>query len=76
MYLDPRYQARVQQEFEESSEICLPSFLQVSRDHYYQLHKNAQLYLIYSSTHAYIHQSLAMHPMSKTHLYMLKNCIY
>uniref|UniRef100_A0A8C2EX79 2-oxoglutarate and iron-dependent oxygenase domain containing 1 n=1 Tax=Cyprinus carpio TaxID=7962 RepID=A0A8C2EX79_CYPCA len=28
MYLDPRYQARVQQEFEESSEICLPSFLQ------------------------------------------------
>ncbi|TRY89508.1 hypothetical protein DNTS_016075 [Danionella cerebrum] len=28
MYLDPRYQARVQQEFEDSSEICLPSFLQ------------------------------------------------
>uniref|UniRef100_A0A673MYX5 Prolyl 3-hydroxylase OGFOD1 n=1 Tax=Sinocyclocheilus rhinocerous TaxID=307959 RepID=A0A673MYX5_9TELE len=28
MYLDPCYQARVQQEFEESSEICLPSFLQ------------------------------------------------
>uniref|UniRef100_A0A673IZQ3 Prolyl 3-hydroxylase OGFOD1-like n=1 Tax=Sinocyclocheilus rhinocerous TaxID=307959 RepID=A0A673IZQ3_9TELE len=28
MYLDPRYQARVQQEFEESSEICLATFLQ------------------------------------------------
>ncbi|XP_059366293.1 prolyl 3-hydroxylase OGFOD1-like [Carassius carassius] len=28
MFLDPRYQARVQQEFEESSEICLPGFLQ------------------------------------------------
>ncbi|CAM4522353.1 unnamed protein product [Leuciscus chuanchicus] len=28
MYLDPRYQARVQQEFEDNSEICLPSFLQ------------------------------------------------
>uniref|UniRef100_A0A672NZX1 Prolyl 3-hydroxylase OGFOD1 n=1 Tax=Sinocyclocheilus grahami TaxID=75366 RepID=A0A672NZX1_SINGR len=30
MYLDPRYQARVQQEFEESSEICLATFLQVN----------------------------------------------
>uniref|UniRef100_A0A672P796 Prolyl 3-hydroxylase OGFOD1 n=1 Tax=Sinocyclocheilus grahami TaxID=75366 RepID=A0A672P796_SINGR len=31
MYLDPRYQARVQQEFEESSEICLATFLQVTK---------------------------------------------
>ncbi|XP_056612992.1 prolyl 3-hydroxylase OGFOD1 [Triplophysa dalaica] len=28
MYLDPCYQAQVQQEFEDSSEICLPNFLQ------------------------------------------------
>ncbi|XP_065123640.1 prolyl 3-hydroxylase OGFOD1 [Paramisgurnus dabryanus] len=28
MYLDPCYQAQVQEEFEDSSEICLPNFLQ------------------------------------------------
>lgn len=35
MYLDPCYQAQVQQEFEDSSEICLPNFLQVGHHFYY-----------------------------------------